>query len=133
MGRLGACWEKKACDAPDEIQPRDVSNTVCDDACGLDGVTGMNGPMNTTFKSWMLSLALLVPVAACDDDDGGDDSAGDSANDSGNEGGMTSSSEEVCQSSHSCINDVCQCDTPTLEGMECTDDDECEDECEICM
>lgn len=94
----------------------------------------MNAPMKTTFKSWMLSLALLVPVAACDDDDGGDDSAGDSANDSGNEGGgMTSSSEETCQSSHQCINDVCECQTPTLEGMECTDDDECVDECEICM
>lgn len=93
----------------------------------------MNASMNTTLKSLMLSLALLVPVAGCDDEDGGDDSAGDSANDSGNEGGMTSSSEETCQSLHECINDVCVCQTPTLEDMPCTDNDECVDECEICM
>lgn len=92
------------------------------------------------LSTWMLSLALFMPLAACDeDDDGGDDSAGDSANgtegsgNSGNSGnGMTSSSEEVCMSSHQCINDACTCQTPGLEDMPCTDDDACEEECEIC-
>ena len=99
----------------------------------------MNALMNTSLKSWMLSLALLVPVAACDDDDGGDDSAGDSANNTGGGeeggegGGMTSSSEETCQTSHVCINDVCTCQTPGLEDAACTDDEACVDECEICM
>lgn len=90
------------------------------------------------LSSWMLSLTLFMPLAACDEeDDGGDDSAGDSANGtegSGNSGNsQTSSSEEVCQSSHECINDVCTCQTPSLEDMPCTDDEACEEECEICM
>jgi|GEM_PF-2089554 len=92
------------------------------------------------LSSWMLALTLVAPLGACDEeDDGGDDSAGDSANGSeggeaGEEGGgMTSSSEETCQSSHACINDVCTCQTPGLEDMECTDDEACEEECEICM
>ena len=81
------------------------------------------------LSSWMLSLALFMPLAACDDEDDGGDSAGDSANSSN---GMTSSSEEVCQSSHQCINDVCTCQTPGLVDMPCTDEDACEEECEIC-
>lgn len=93
---------------------------------------------------WMLSFALFMPLAACDDDDGGDDSAGDSANatdsgdDSGNDSGddssnsQTSSSEETCVSSHQCINGACTCQTPGLEDQPCTDDEACEEECEIC-
>lgn len=96
------------------------------------------------LSTWMLSLALFMPLAACDeDDDGGDDSAGDSANgtegngdDGGNgdEGGngMTSSSSETCVSNHTCINGVCTCQTPGLKDMPCSDDDACEEECEIC-
>lgn len=95
----------------------------------------MNALMNTSFKFWMLSLALLVPVAACGDDDGGDDSAGDSANNTqgGEGGGMTSSSEESCQTSHICINDVCTCQTPGLVDEECADEESCVDDCEVCM
>ena len=123
------------------FQTDSVFNGVCDDACGLGSEPGMNSRMNTTFKSLMLSFALLMPVAGCDDDDGGDDTAGDSANDSGsdsgndsgNDSGMTSSSEETCQSNHACINDACTCQTPGLEDMPCTDDEACVEECEICM
>ena len=100
----------------------------------------MDAIMNKSFKTWMLSLALLVPVAACDDDEGGDDSAGDSANNTGGGeeggeegGGMTSSSEESCQTSHICINDVCTCQTPGLEDEECADEESCVDDCEVCM
>jgi hypothetical protein len=93
------------------------------------------------LSTWMLSFALFMPLAACDEeDDGGDDSAGDTAdgtegsgNNSGNSGnGMTSSSSETCMSSHDCINGSCVCQTPGLEDMPCTDDDACAEECEIC-
>lgn len=94
-----------------------------------------------TLSPWILAFSLLAPVPACDDDDGGDDSAGDSANgesgggeEGGEEGGgMTSSSEETCMTSHSCLNDVCVCETPGLEDMPCTDDEMCVDECEVCV
>lgn len=84
-----------------------------------------------------LSAALFLPLA-CDeeDDDKKDDSAGDTdmTGNSGNSGnGMTSSSMETCQTVHECINDACTCQTPGLEDMECTDDDACVEECEICM
>ncbi len=97
-----------------------------------------------TLSPWMLAFSLLAPLPACDDDDdGGDDSAGDSANDQsgggdedggGEQGGdeATSSSSETCMTSHSCLNGVCQCETPGIEGAACTDDEECVDECEIC-
>lgn len=85
-----------------------------------------------SISSWMISLVLFMPLAACDDeDDSGDDSAGDSANDSGN--GMTSSSEETCVTQHQCINDTCTCQTPGLEDQPCTDEEACVEECEICM
>lgn len=94
-----------------------------------------------TLSSWMLSLALFMPLAACDDDDKGDDSGGDSANATDGSGNasndssnsQTSSSEETCVTNHQCINGACTCQTPGLEDQPCTDDDACVEECEICM
>ncbi len=94
------------------------------------------------LSTWMLSLTLFMPLAACDEeDDGGDDTAGDSANGtegSGNSGNdsansQTSSSEETCVTMHQCLNGVCTCQTPGLEDQPCTDEDACPEECEICM
>lgn len=85
------------------------------------------------LKTWMVCLALIAPVA-CDEDEGGDDSGGDSANatEGGADEGMESSSQEVCDSRHECINGACTCQTPSLEDAPCTDEDACVDECEIC-
>ena len=100
------------------------------------------------MKRFLLPHTLLLgfgPVA-CDDDDDGDSgndssnattaaddggSAGDAAGDDGAE--VTSSSMQTCDSSHQCINDVCECTTEGLEGTSCTDDDACVDECEVCV
>jgi hypothetical protein len=96
------------------------------------------------MKRFLLPLALLVgfaPVACGGDDDDDDmDTGNDSANDSAasdstpaDGGGMSSSTMETCDSSHQCINDVCECTTPSKEGDACTDDESCVDECEVCM
>lgn len=66
----------------------------------------------------VLSAIALTLVLSCDGDDGPDTS--------------TTSSEQMCQSSHECINDVCTCTTPGMEDEECTDDEECEMECQVC-
>ena len=100
------------------------------------------------MKRLILPIALLFAVGpvACDDDDSdtsdssnnddggtapGDDGA-DDAMDGGDEAN-TSSSMEVCESIHECLNDVCTCQTPGMEDEPCTDDMACEDECEVCM
>ena len=94
------------------------------------------------MKRFLLPLVLSLGFAplACDDDDDGD-SGGDTGNDGGDhadhgESGsaeVTSSSMQTCESMHSCVNDVCVCETPGLEDQSCTDDDACVDECEVCM
>jgi hypothetical protein len=93
-------------------------------------------------RTLLLSL-LSVPlfVGACDKEDDDKDktttqggSSGDT-NDSDASASATTSTmtEEECMSSHECINDVCECTTPGLEDMSCTDDEACEEECEICV
>ena len=91
-----------------------------------------------TMKKLALFALFSLPFAAisCDDDDNNDTSNTSSNSTMGS--GMDSAtssmmSEEVCMSDHMCLNDVCECTTQGLEGMSCTDDEMCEDECEVCV
>lgn len=92
------------------------------------------------MKRFLLPLALtlgFVPLA-CDDEDDGDtggetgNDGGDAPDDGGDGAEETGSSMQTCESMHSCINDVCTCETPGLEDQSCTDNDACVDECEVC-
>lgn len=80
-------------------------------------------------------LACTLPLwSACDDDDDDDGGSSASASASASAGdGATSSSMMTCNSSHDCINDVCECTTAGKDGDSCTDDTACVDECEVCM
>jgi hypothetical protein len=96
-----------------------------------------------------LALAFALLPLACDEEDDDMDSGGDTANDDGgndesagpaddgadgaDDAPATSMSMETCDSSHACVNDVCECTTPGKEEQPCTDDVACEDECEVCM
>lgn len=43
----------------------------------------------------------------------------------------SSSSNSSCESFHECVNGVCECTTPGLEGTSCSEDS-CESQCEVC-
>lgn len=47
-------------------------------------------------------------------------------------GSEEESTETTCDSSHECINDVCECTTEGKDGEACTDNDTCPEECEVC-
>lgn len=89
----------------------------------------------------LLSALLALPLACGGDDDDDDDGSGSSNSNTGGSNtnpsttapSDTSSSMETCDSAHACVNDVCECTTPGLEGMACTNDAACVAECEICM
>jgi hypothetical protein len=70
-------------------------------------------------------------------DDGSGGAGGASAAQSTSQSASQSASqstggEPTCESSHTCVNDVCECTTPGKEGDTCTDDDLCTEECEVC-
>ncbi|MFP4599981.1 MAG: hypothetical protein ACLFVJ_17115 [Persicimonas sp.] len=71
---------------------------------------------------FILCLSFSLALSVSCGDDGGDD--GDN--------NTSSSSSETCSSSHECVNGACECTTSGKEGDACTDDDACEDECEVC-
>ena len=71
----------------------------------------------------MLVIAVFFAMAmACGSDD----------DDENNDPNNNNNYEQTCFSSHECINDVCECTTDGMEGEPCTDNDACEDECEVC-
>ncbi len=41
-------------------------------------------------------------------------------------------SGQTCESSHECINDVCECKTEGNAGNSCDDNDSCVEACEVC-
>lgn len=41
------------------------------------------------------------------------------------------STSESCESSHDCVNGVCECTTEGKDGESC-EEDTCEEECEVC-
>lgn len=71
------------------------------------------------FATLVFLVGISSLTAACGGDGGG-----------GNGGGGSSS--ETCESSHSCLNGACTCNTDGKSGDSCTDDDKCESECEVC-
>ena len=93
------------------------------------------------MKRLLFPLVIVFGFTAisCDEEDdnmdtgNSTDGADDGMDDGGDDGVMTSSSMEECNSSHECINDVCECTTPGKEEQACTDDEMCVDECEVCM
>ena len=46
-------------------------------------------------------------------------------------GGEDSTSNSTCNSTHECMNDVCQCTTSGKSGNSC-EKDKCESQCEVC-
>lgn len=45
----------------------------------------------------------------------------------------STSSSETCLSSHFCLGETCECTTTGRSGESCSDEDSCEDECEVCQ